>query len=67
MDTRASNPDLVNLQSKLRMFYELAAQCNDHCVKTYNSKALDDNEVECVKTCYKKQMNVYDSLTKNLN
>ena len=56
MDVRASNPELVNFQTSLRFFYDLAGQCNDHCVKDYKNKSLDNNERECVTTCFAKQM-----------
>ena len=54
MDTRASTPELMKLQTSLRFFYEQAAQCNNHCVKTYDTKALNNDERECVTTCFSK-------------
>ena len=54
MDTRASNPDLMRLQTELRFFYDQAGQCHKHCVKGYDSKMLDNSERECVSTCFEK-------------
>ena len=66
MDTRASTPELMKLQTSLRFFYDAAAQCNNHCVKTYDTKALNNDERECVTTCFSKQMQIYDSLNRSI-
>ena len=67
MDTRASDPGLMNLQTNLRYFYELAHQCNSKCVTNFDSKNLDNEERACVQTCYQKQMNLYKSLKSIVN
>ena len=42
MDVRAANPELMTMQTQLRFFYDLALECNSHCVKDYDAKALDN-------------------------
>ena len=54
MDIRADTPALMNKQTQMRFFYDLALECNNHCVKDYEQKALDNAERACVTTCYKK-------------
>ena len=54
MDIRASNPDLMRLQTELRFFYDQAQECNNHCVKSYDTKNLDNAERQCVQTCFSK-------------
>ena len=66
MDVRANTPELMALQTQLKYFYSLAQQCNEHCVKTYDVKSLDNEERECVTTCYKKQMTAFKSLQATL-
>lgn len=66
MDTRANTPELMSLQTQLRYFYDLAHQCNNHCVKNYDTKNMDNEERECVTTCYKKQMIAFKSLQDTL-
>lgn len=55
MDTHASTPELIKMQSQLRFFFDQALQCNNQCVTTYENKNLDDTERECVENCFKKQ------------
>ena len=55
MDSHAITPDQMNLQSSLRFFHELAAECNTQCITDYQNKNLDNDEKACVKTCFKKQ------------
>lgn len=66
MDIRASTPELMNLQTKLRSFYEMAAECNNHCVKKYDQKNLNTDEQDCVFTCYNKQQRILESLNAKL-
>lgn len=54
MDSRAITPELMNFQSQMRFFYDLALECNQNCVTSYNSKNLDNAEKECVVACFKK-------------
>lgn len=55
MDVHAKTPQSMNMQSQLRLFYDLALECNTQCVSSYNSKNLDNSERECVKSCFSKQ------------
>ena len=54
MDSNAQTPELMTIQTQLRYFYQLAQQCNEHCVSNYETKNLDNEERACVETCYKK-------------
>ena len=56
MDSRANTADMMDLQAKLRFFYESAMECNMQCVSTYSSKNLDNQEAACVEACANKQM-----------
>ena len=62
MDSNAQTPELMTMQTQLRYFYQLAQQCNEHCVSNYDTKNLDNEERACVETCYKKQMTAFRSL-----
>ena len=55
MDTHATTPTLINMQSQLRFFNDLALECNNRCVANFDSKNLDNDERACVKSCFKKQ------------
>ena len=66
MDIRANNAELMNHQTKLRFFYDLAGQCNEHCVKDYKEKSLTTEEKDCVTSCFAKQTQIYAQLTDRL-
>lgn len=56
MDSHANTPESMDLQAKLRFFYDGALDCTMSCVSTYNSKNLDNSELACIEACAKKQM-----------
>ena len=55
MDSRANTPELIQVQSQLRFFYNLAQECNQQCVTNFESKNLGDEERDCISACFKKQ------------
>ena len=54
MDTHAHTPELIKLQGQYRYFLDLALECNQQCISTYDDKKLNDTERSCVETCFKK-------------
>jgi len=55
MDSRATSPELMNMQTQMRFFFDLALECNQRCVSSYDSKNLDGDETACVKSCFNQQ------------
>ena len=53
---KAYSPSEVYEQFNVKWFNDAAAQCAEHCIKTYESKELNAPERTCVNTCFKKQM-----------
>lgn len=62
MDTKK-----LDLQTTERYLFEAASECNDHCVKSFDSKDLLLSEKNCIQACFSKQMIVLNSLSANLS
>ena len=64
MDSYATTPQLMNMQSQMRFFNDLALQCGQKCVSEYESKSLSLPERTCVETCFKAKQKWNDSFIK---
>lgn len=43
-----------------RLFNRITNTCFLNCIKNYNSKTLDENEITCVNNCVEKYMQAYN-------
>ncbi len=62
MDTRH-----IDMETTQKYLFEAAAECNEHCVKSFDSKDLVLSEKNCIQACFSKQMIVINSLSANLS
>ena len=62
----AVNLSLLNQHEMSKQFYAAASQCNDECVRDFNSKNLDINEKDCISACYERQQIILNAMKSNL-
>jgi hypothetical protein len=61
MDCPTTTQEAFSMATK-RFFNDAASECYTHCVKDFLNKEMNLSEKNCVNTCYKKQMIIYDNV-----